>query len=147
VSIVSSHLSFGWPDDTPLFTDLSFTIPGGRTGLVAPNGAGKSTLLRLITGEYRPTAGAVTAAGILGYLPQTLPFSDFGADRTVADVLGVAPVIAALAALADGDASEEVFAAIGDDWDVEERLRAQLDRLGLAGLALDRPLGSLSGGG
>ncbi len=60
--------------------------------------------------------------------------------------LGVAPVIAALAALADGDASEAVFAAIGDDWDVEERLRAQLDRLGLAALALDRPLGSLSGG-
>jgi ATPase subunit of ABC transporter with duplicated ATPase domains len=147
VSIVSSHLSFGWPDDTALFTDLSFTILGGRTGLVAPNGAGKSTLLRLITGEYRPTAGAVTVDGTVGYLPQTLPFSAFGdTDRTVADVLGVAPVIAALIALADGDASEAVFAAIGDDWDVEERLRAQLDRLGLAGLAMDRPLGSLSGG-
>ncbi|KAA0080843.1 ABC transporter ATP-binding protein [Mycolicibacterium sp. P9-64] len=143
MSIVSSHLSFGWPDDTALFTDLSFTIPDGRTGLVAPNGAGKSTLLRLITGEYRPTAGAVTVDGVLGYLPQTLPFD---ADRTVADVLGVAPVIAALTALAEGDASEAVFATIGDDWDVEERLRAQLDRLGLTGLALDRPLGSLSGG-
>lgn len=147
MSIVSSHLSFGWPDDTALFTDLSFTVPGGRTGLVAPNGAGKSTLLRLITGEYRPTAGTVTVDGILGYLPQTLPFSTFGdTDRTVADVLGVAPVIAALTALADGDASEAVFATIGDDWDLEERLRAQLDRLGLAGLAPDRPLGSLSGG-
>jgi ATPase subunit of ABC transporter with duplicated ATPase domains len=147
MSIVSSHLSFGWPDDTALFTDLSFTIPGGRTGLVAPNGAGKSTLLRLITGEYQPTAGAITVDGVLGYLPQTLPFSAFGdTDRTVADVLGVAPVIAALTALAGGDASEAVFAAIGDDWDVEERLRAQLDRLGLVGLALDRPLRSLSGG-
>ena len=143
LSIVSSHLSFGWPDDTALFTDLSFTVPGGRTGLVAPNGAGKSTLLRLITGEYRPTAGAVTVDGVVGYLPQTLPFD---ACRTVADVLGVAPVIAALTALAEGDASEAVFTAIGDDWGVEERLRAQLDRLGLAGLALDRPLGSLSGG-
>ena len=30
-----------------------------------------------------------------------------------------------------GDAGEEVFAAIGDDWDIEERTRAQLDRLGL----------------
>ena len=131
------------PTTLALFSELTFSVPGGRTGLVAPNGAGKSTLLRLITGEYRPTAGAVTVDGILGYLPQTLPFD---ADRTVADVLGVAPVIAALAALTDGDASEAVFAAIGDDWDIEERLRAQLDRFGLAGLALDRPLGSLSGG-
>jgi ATPase subunit of ABC transporter with duplicated ATPase domains len=142
-SIVSSHLSFGWPDDTPQFDDLSFTVPGGRTGLVAPNGAGKSTLLKLIAGEYRPAAGSISGDGTVGYLPQTLPFD---ADRTVADVLGVAPVIAALDALAAGDASEAVFAAIGDDWDVEERLRAQLDRLGLGHLALARPLGSLSGG-
>ena len=35
-----------WPDDTPLFDDLSFTVADGRTGLVAPNGAGKSTLLQ-----------------------------------------------------------------------------------------------------
>ena len=142
-SIVCSNLSFAWPDDTPLFTDLSFTVGAGRTGLVAPNGAGKSTLLRLIAGEYRPSAGTVTVDGTLGYLPQTLPFD---ADRSVADVLGVTPVIDALAALAAGDAGEEVFAAIGDDWDIEERLRAQLDRLGLADLALDRRLGTLSGG-
>ncbi|GAA1244927.1 hypothetical protein GCM10009609_05420 [Pseudonocardia aurantiaca] len=32
-------------DDTPVFHELSFTVGGGRTGLVAPNGAGKSTLL------------------------------------------------------------------------------------------------------
>ena len=25
-SIVSSRLSFAWPDDTPLFADLSFTV-------------------------------------------------------------------------------------------------------------------------
>jgi ATPase subunit of ABC transporter with duplicated ATPase domains len=142
-SIVASHLSFAWPDDTVLFEDLSFTVPGGRTGLVAPNGAGKSTLLRLIAGECRPTAGSVSVDGAVGYLPQTLPFDTH---LTVADVLGVAPVIAALHALAAGDASEAVFATIGDDWDVEEQLRAQLDRLGLAHLALDRPLGSLSGG-
>ena len=140
-SIVCSNLSFSWPDDTPLFTDLSFTVGAGRTGLVAPNGAGKSTLLRLIAGEYRPGAGSVTVDGTLGYLPQTLPFV---ADRSVADVLGVTPVIDALAALAAGDAGEENFAAIGDDWDIEERLRAQLDRLGLGDIALDRRLGSLS---
>ena len=127
-SIVCSNLSFSWPDDTPLFTDLSFTVGDGRTGLVAPNGAGKSTLLKLIAGEYRPTSGSVTVDGTVGYLPQTLPFV---AERTVADVLGVAPALDALKALDAGDAGEDVFAAIGDDWDIEERTRAQLDRLGL----------------
>ena len=122
-SLVSSHLSFAWADGTVLFDDLSFTVPGGRTGLVAPNGAGKSTLLRLVAGEVAPAAGAVTVDGTLGYLPQTLPFD---AHRTIAEVLGVAPVVDALNALAAGDASEAVFTAIGDDWDVEERSRAQL---------------------
>jgi ATPase subunit of ABC transporter with duplicated ATPase domains len=142
-SIVCSNLSFSWPDDTPQFTDLSFTVGDGRTGLVAPNGAGKSTLLKLIAREYRPTAGAIVVDGTVGYLPQTLPFV---ADRSVADVLEVTPVLDALAALDAGDASEEVFAAIGDDWDIEERTRAQLDRLGLGHIAVDRWLGSLSGG-
>ena len=142
-SIVCSNLSFSWPGDTPLFEELSFTVGDGRTGLVAPNGAGKSTLLKLIAGEFRPTAGSVTVDGTVGYLPQTLPFV---AERTVADVLGVAPVLEALNALAGGDAGDEVFAAIGDEWDIEERTRAQLDRLGLGHIALDRRLGSLSGG-
>ena len=142
-SIVCSNLSFSWPGDTPLFEELSFTVGDGRAGLVAPNGAGKSTLLKLIAGEFRSTAGSVTVDGVVGYLPQTLPFV---AERTVADVLGVAPVLDALSALAAGDAGEEVFAAIGDEWDIEERTRAQLERLGLGHIALDRRLGSLSGG-
>ncbi|MBO4270733.1 ABC-F family ATP-binding cassette domain-containing protein [Microbispora triticiradicis] len=141
--IVCSGLSFSWPDGTPVFTGLSCTVGGGRTGLVAPNGAGKSTLLKLIAGEHRPTAGAVAVEGEVGYLPQNLPFT---AGLTVAEVLGIAPVIAALDAIESGDASEEHFTAIGNDWDIEERTRAQLDRLGLGDLAFDRTLGTLSGG-
>ncbi|MFH9954766.1 ABC-F family ATP-binding cassette domain-containing protein [Streptomyces roseolus] len=142
-TVVCSGLSFSWPDDTPVFDDLSFSLGAGRTGLVAPNGAGKSTLLKLIAGELRPTGGSVTVGGALGYLPQSLPLT---ADLTVADVLGVADVIRALDAVESGDVAEEHFATIGDDWDVEERTRAQLDRLGLGALALDRTLGTLSGG-
>lgn len=141
--IICSGLSFSWPGDVPVFRDLSFTVGAGRTGLVAPNGAGKSTLLKLIAGEHRPAAGTVSVEGVLGYLPQTLPLDG---DLTVADVLGVAPVIRALDAIESGDASEEHFAVIGDDWDVEERTRAQLDRLGLGDVALDRRLDTLSGG-
>ncbi|QEU96239.1 ribosomal protection-like ABC-F family protein [Streptomyces kanamyceticus] len=142
-AIVCSNLSFAWPDDTPVFHDLSFTMPTGRTGLVAPNGSGKSTLLKLISGELAPATGSLTVGGTLGYLPQSLPLTG---DLTVAEVLGVAAVIRALDAVESGDVSEEHFATIGDDWDIEERTRAQLDRLGLAGLALDRGLSTLSGG-
>jgi ATPase subunit of ABC transporter with duplicated ATPase domains len=61
-------------------------------------------------------------------------------------VLGVAQVISALDAVESGDVDERHFATIGDDWDIEERTRAQLDRLDLADLALDRSLSTLSGG-
>ncbi|MFD5407776.1 ribosomal protection-like ABC-F family protein [Streptomyces griseorubiginosus] len=142
-AIVCSNLSFAWPDDTPVFQDLSFTVTSGRTGLVAPNGSGKSTLLRLLAGELLPTAGSLTVSGTLGHLPQSLPLTG---DLTVAEVLGIADVVRALDAVESGDVDEKHFATIGDDWDIEERTRAQLDRLGLADLALDRDLRTLSGG-
>ncbi|MFI6359188.1 ribosomal protection-like ABC-F family protein [Streptomyces sp. NPDC050743] len=143
VAVVCSNLSFAWPDDTPVFHDLSFAVTAGRTGLVAPNGSGKSTLLKLIAGELKPATGSVVVDGALGYLPQSLPLAG---DLTVAEVLGVADVIRALDAVESGDVSEEHFTTIGDDWDIEERTRAQLDRLGLADLTLDRSLSTLSGG-
>ncbi|MFJ3175414.1 ribosomal protection-like ABC-F family protein [Streptomyces roseus] len=142
-TVVCSNLSFAWPDDTPVFHDLSFTLAGGRTGLVAPNGSGKSTLLKLIAGELSPAAGSVTVQGALGHLPQSLPLTG---DLTVAEVLGIDAVIRALDAVESGDVGEEHFAVIGDDWDIEERTRAQLGRLGLTGLAMDRSLSTLSGG-
>ncbi|MGK5640813.1 ribosomal protection-like ABC-F family protein [Streptomyces sp. URMC 126] len=143
VSVICSRLSFSWPDDTPVFRDLSFTVGPGRTGLVAPNGSGKSTLLKLIAGELRPTSGTVATHGTVGYLPQTLPLTG---QPTVAEILGVDAVIRAIDAVESGDVDEKHFTTIGDDWDVEERTRAQLDRLGLGRLALDRTLGTLSGG-
>ncbi len=142
-SVVCSQLSFSWPDETPVFDQLSFTVGTGRTGLVAPNGAGKSTLLRLIAGELRATAGTVSVHGLLGYLPQQLPLRG---DLSVAEVLGIAKPLAALRAIESGDARERHFAAIGNDWDVESRARVELDRLGLGELAFDRRLATLSGG-
>ena len=142
-SVICSNLSFSWSDDTPVFRDLSFAVGRGRTGLVAPNGAGKSTLLKLMAGELQPNAGSVVVNGLLGYLPQALPYSG---ELSVAEVLGIDAAVKALAALEAGDASEAVFTEIGTDWDVEERTRAQLDRLGLDEVSLDRRLSTLSGG-
>ena len=142
-SVVCADLAFTWPDGTEVLTGLSTAVGPGRTGLIGVNGSGKSTLLRLVAGELTPTRGTVTVAGELGHLPQN---ATLAAGLRVEEALGVAPVRAALAAIEAGDTREEHFARIGDDWDVEERTRAVLDRLGLAGIRLDRRIGELSGG-
>ena len=142
-SVVCSNLSFSWPDGTRVFESLSFVFDGGRTGLVAPNGAGKTTLLELIAGRYRPDAGGVSVRGAMGYLPQRLPYTP---DLTVAEVSVWLPFWRRWTRWNAGDARDEVFAAIGDDWDIAERVTAELDRLALGPIDLDRRLDSLSGG-
>jgi len=142
-SIVCTDLSYALPDGATVLDGLDLAIGPGRTGLIGVNGAGKSTLLKLIAGELRPTRGSVSVTGEVGYLPQNLPL-DTG--LRVEEMLGVAEVRRALRAIEEGDAGEEHFAAIGDDWDVEERARELLDRLGLGHVELDRAVGDLSGG-
>src|SRR5262249_30106060 len=127
-----------------VFDDFSMVVSPGRTGLIGVNGSGKSTLLRLIAGELTPSAGSVTVAGELGYLPQNLAL---GAPETrVDEALGIARAVAAIRAIEAGDAGEENVARGGGDWDAEDRARATLDRLGLEQVPLDRRIGELSGG-
>lgn len=142
-AVVCTDLTFAWPDGTAVLTGLDAAFGAGRTGLIGVNGSGKSTLLRIIAGGLRPGSGKVSVEGETGYLPQNLVLD--GA-ATVADLLGIAATRAALHAIERGEATEDNFAAVGDDWDVEERARAELDRLGLDHLDLDRTVPTLSGG-
>ncbi len=44
---------------------LDLVVPKGTIfSLLGPNGAGKTTLVRQITGELKPTAGAITVHGV-----------------------------------------------------------------------------------
>ena len=43
--------------------DVSVEVGPGVTGLLGPNGAGKSTFLKLITGQLKPSKGAVHVLG------------------------------------------------------------------------------------
>ena len=141
-AVVCGGLSFAWPDGTPALTGLDVAFEGGRTGLVGANGSGKSTLLRLVAGELTPTAGTVHVEGTVGQLPQTVALDPAA---TVADLLGIADRLAAVAAIESGDAPQSAWDTVGDDWLVGDRARAVLDRLGLP-LELDRPVGTVSGG-
>ncbi|GAQ62324.1 ABC-F family ATP-binding cassette domain-containing protein [Streptomyces scabiei] len=143
LSLTCTSLSFAWPDGTPVLDDLQIACGPGRTGLVGVNGSGKSTLLKLIAGELVPTDGTVRVAGEIGYLPQNVTL-DTG--LRVDEALGIAAARAALHAIESGDVAEEHFAAVGDDWDVEERALATLGQLGLGHVDLDRTIGEVSGG-
>ena len=142
-AIVCSDLSFSWPDGASVLSGLTVSFGPGRTGLIGVNGSGKSILLKLIAGELRPGSGTVRAQGEVGYLPQAITL---GTHQSVSDLLGITAARDALHAIEAGETGEDVFAAIGDDWDVEERARAWLDRLGLDRVGLDDRVERLSGG-
>ncbi|MEV4970953.1 ABC-F family ATP-binding cassette domain-containing protein [Streptomyces scopuliridis] len=141
--ITCTALSFTWPDGTGVFDGFQLAVGPGRTGLIGLNGSGKSTLLRLIAGDLTPADGTIKVAGEIGYLPQTVVLDTA---LRVDEALGIAAARTALHAIEAGDASEEHFTAVGDDWDVEERAHATLAQLGLGHLGLDRTIGEMSGG-
>jgi ABC-2 type transport system ATP-binding protein len=60
--IATEHLS-KWYGQVSGLNDVTVTVPGGITGLLGPNGAGKSTFMKLVTGQLRPSAGAVHVFG------------------------------------------------------------------------------------
>jgi ATPase subunit of ABC transporter with duplicated ATPase domains len=142
-AIVCSDLSFSWPDGASVLAGLTVSFNPGRTGLIGVNGSGKSTLLKLIAGELSPASGTIKTRGEVGYLPQAITL---GTRRTVSDLLGITVARAALHAIEAGETGADLYTTVGDDWDVEERARAWLDRLGLTHLGLDDRVERLSGG-
>ena len=70
--------------DRLLIEDLSFSLPpAGIVGIIGANGAGKTTLFRMIVGEEKPDAGALTLGDTvdLAYVDQSRDALD--PDKTV----------------------------------------------------------------
>ncbi len=68
-------------------SDLNIKIPTGAIfGLIGPNGAGKTTAFNMLTGVYRPTAGAVKVFGnpIVGCRPYEI--TKYGVARTFQNI-------------------------------------------------------------
>ena len=144
MSIIIKDLSYTHTDKEVLFSNLNLIINSGeKTALTGNNGCGKSTLMRILAGEASPGAGSVHCSGHLYYVPQHFGQYD---GRTVAQVLGIDRKLTALCAILNGDAAEEHFARLDDDWNIEERTQAVLHAWHLNGISLLRPLEGLSGG-
>ena len=53
-------MSFAWPKQKPLYTDVSFELyPGQKFLITGPSGSGKSTLLNLLAGVVEPSSGSI----------------------------------------------------------------------------------------
>jgi len=60
--IAAEHLS-KWYGQVIGLNDVTLTVPAGITGLLGPNGAGKSTFMKLVTGQLKPSKGAIQVFG------------------------------------------------------------------------------------
>jgi ATPase subunit of ABC transporter with duplicated ATPase domains len=139
--ITLDGLSYRTPEGDALFENLTLAFGAERTGLVGRNGVGKTTLMRLMLGELAPSAGSVTTRGRIGVLRQALSPPP---GSSLADLLGASAGLARLARIEAGEGDENDFAEA--DWTLPARLDEALAQVGLAGLELDRPAASLSGG-
>jgi len=61
--IVQAQQLSKWYGQVIGLNDVSVSVSPGITGLLGPNGAGKSTFLKLVTGQLKPSKGAITVFG------------------------------------------------------------------------------------
>ncbi len=133
--------------------------PGQPVGVVGENGVGKSTLLRLLAGIELSDSGLVSRPRELGYLSQDPALTGPATVReTLADAL--APMHEAVrrleqlaerlddggAGVAEAYSATLAWAEHHDAWDADRRAEVASLRLGLAEIAHDRAISSMSGG-
>lgn len=147
-----------------LMSDVSFRVhPGDKIGLVGRNGAGKTTLTKTLAGERQPSAGTITGAKEIGYLPQDPRSGDPDelARTRILDARGLGSLMirmqqASLDMASDDSAvadkamraysrHEERFHTLGG-YSAEAEAASIASNLNLPDRVLDQPLRTLSGG-
>ncbi len=138
------NVTYLHPDRELLFQDLSLSLSTQqKAALIGNNGSGKSTLLKLIAGELSPSAGHIRCDGTIYYVPQLV--GQFN-HATIADALGVGDKLRAYYRILGGDADEESFTQLDDDWGLEERCHQALAEWDFPILNLLDTMAAFSGG-
>lgn len=132
------------PDKDLLFSNIHLVINNhDKAALIGNNGSGKSTLLKIIAGELIPSSGQLKAYATPYYVPQI--FGQFD-HLTIAEALKIDHKLTALKEILAGNATEENFNKLDDDWTIEERCQEALNYWQLNGLTVEQKLKTLSGG-
>ncbi|AJT43146.1 ABC-F family ATP-binding cassette domain-containing protein [Psychromicrobium lacuslunae] len=86
-----AQIDYYLSDGRQLLNAASFRVgDGAKSALIGPNGTGKTTLLRIVAGDLKADAGAITLSGSLGVMRQFI--GQVRDESTVRDLLlSVAP--------------------------------------------------------
>lgn len=137
-------ISYTHPNKDILFENISFSINNlEKVALIGNNGVGKSTLLKIIAGDLRASEGDLKVETKPYYIPQIV--GQFN-HMTVAQALGIEKKIIAFKEILNGNASEENYVLLDDDWSIEDRCNQALEYWQLNNLDLEQKMESLSGG-
>jgi ATP-binding cassette subfamily B protein len=135
LSVELDDVSFGYAEDAPVLRNVSLSLSSGRVlGVVGRTGSGKTTLTRLLLRFYDPQAGVVRLGGVdLRAVSLAVVRSRIGLVTQEVHLF---------------HASVRDNLTLFDDNVADERIRAVLESVGLAGWlqelprGLDTPLGS-----
>lgn len=142
--LILQHISYTHPNKNLLFDNISLTVNHHeKIALIGNNGSGKSTLLKLIAKELQPLGGVVNSFAEPYYIPQI--FGQYN-QLTIGQALKVEGKLKALNEILNGNATEENFNVLNDDWTIETRCNEALQHWQLTDLNLSKKMKTLSGG-
>ncbi len=142
--IILQNISYTHSNNDVLFSDINLTINNNqKVALIGNNGSGKSTLFKIINGELEATSGQKTIDKTPYYIPQV--FGQYN-HLTIAEALKVNKKLSALNEILEGNVTEENYAALDEDWSIEERCINALKYWQLHNIDLNQKMETLSGG-
>ena len=142
-SLALESVSYVLPNGRTLFSNLNEQFDQRHSGLVGRNGVGKTVLAGILAGTLQPSAGRVARYCSVHYLSQLVTHT---IDTTVANLACLKGKLDALERIEAGTTAQEDFEAVGDHWDIRQRLQQELERNGLSHLDASTPASALSGG-
>lgn len=142
--LILQNISYTHPNKNLLFDSINLTVnPREKIALIGNNGSGKSTLLKLISQELQPLNGQLFINSEPYFVPQI--FGQFN-HLTIGQALKVENKRNALHEILMGNANEENYTTLDDDWTIEERCNDALKHWQLTHLELSQKMETLSGG-
>ena len=142
--LILKNVSYTHHNKELLFDNINFTVNHqDKIALIGNNGIGKSTLLKIISKKSQSANGQIQIDSEPYYIPQI--FGQYN-HLTIAQALGIEEKLNALKEILNGNATEENFNALNDDWTIEERCSEALNHWQLNNLDLTEKIETLSGG-